>query len=484
MRRISFRWRLFLAFILVIGVGIGVVVLFISNSANHEITQSQGQEMSDSIDRMQNILQQDYQSDSGWSGIQSIVEQVGELYQMRVIVVDSGGVIVADSGRAYLGQNYIPGSSPGFWSSTGQGSYSSGQATGVMFITRSQSNGTINLTPIIFPPPNYGSQPENNTTNPPPNWQDLRQSQINAMSSSMNWAVLWGALLGIFLAAVITFFWSRGISTPIKSLANAARNMAKGDFTQHVKVKSKDEIGELAKDFNYMASELENNDKLRRNMVADIAHELRTPLTNIRGYVEGIRDDVIKVDNESKEFLYDEVLLLTRLVEDLHELALAESGEMKLSLETNDIRDIADMAVKALYPQIITKKLDVKLQLSEEPALAQVDRHRIAQIFRNLLVNAIHFTSEKGTITVSVEKNDGRIEAAVSDTGSGILPQEIPYIFERFYRVDKSRARASGGTGLGLTIARRLVEAHGGTIGVESELGKGSKFFFTLPASE
>jgi signal transduction histidine kinase len=180
--------------------------------------------------------------------------------------------------------------------------------------------------------------------------------------------------------------------------------------------------------------------------------------------------------------MYDEVLLLSRLVEDLHELALAESGELSLSCQITDMGEITYAAVKALRSQITAKKLKVQLDLPEKPALAMVDKGRTGQVLRNLLVNAINFTPEKGNITVSVQQKIAEVEVSVADTGIGIPPDELPYIFERFYRVDKSRARTTGGTGLGLTIASRLVEAQGGSIKAESTLGKGSRFRLTLPA--
>jgi signal transduction histidine kinase len=155
---------------------------------------------------------------------------------------------------------------------------------------------------------------------------------------------------------------------------------------------------------------------------------------------------------------------------------------MKLSRQVQDVGEIAESAVKALKLQTESKKLSIELDLPDIPVVANIDRERIAQVLRNLLINAIHFTPEKGTINVSVQHKDSYIEVAVMDTGIGIPADQIPYIFERFYRVDKSRAGATGGTGLGLTIASKLVEAHGGNIRVESEPGKGSRFIFTLPA--
>ena len=483
MRILSFRWRLFLAFISVIGIGIGAVALFIGNSANAEIRHSQGKEMFESITRMQQILQQYYKDNDGWDGVQPTVEQIGQLYGLRVIVLDND-TVVGDSEHTYLEQQLDPRLETDIETidkeETGQ---PPGPPSGIIFVASKQTGGELLLEPIPYPPPKmdpHRSGPPG--PGPPPRWEDLRQQEINELLGSINWAVLWGGMLGIALAALLTFFWSRSMAIPIRSLANATRRLAKGDLSQRVTIKSKDEIGELAKDFNYMAEELERTDKIRRNLVADIAHELRTPLCNIRGYIEAIYDGVIQADAANKKYMYEEVLLLSRLVEDLHQLALAESGELSLSLEITDIGETADAAIKALRPQIRAKKLKIKFDPPKTPSLALIDKNRTGQVLRNLLINAINYTPEKGKITVSVTQKDAEIEVSVADTGIGIPADELPYIFERLYRVDKSRSRSTGGSGLGLAIASRLVEAQGGSLKAESTLGKGSRFSFTLPA--
>ncbi len=490
MKIFSFRWRLFLAFILVFAIGIGAVALFISSTVTTEIRRSEGKDMFGHIDRMKTILQQHYEDNKGWSEVQPTVEQIAELYRLRVLVVDNA-IVVGDSGQALLGQPFDPNASTDAISVDSSIPGEPRPLPGVMFTSSQQPDGKVILEPKPFPlrqfggpPPGPGSAPPGPGSQPPPRWEELSQAKIDELRASTNWAILWGGLLGIALAAVATLFLSRSMAVSIHSLATAARRIAGGDLSQRVTVKSKDEIGKLANDFNFMGAELERTDKLRRNLIADIAHELRTPLSNVRGYIEALYDGVIQVDDSSKKYMYDEVLLLTRLVDDLHELALAESGEMKLSCEVNDIGEIADAAVKALQPKIIAKKLKVNLDVPEIPAYAMVDRGRIEQVLLNLLVNAINFTPEKGKITVSVHKNTKEIEVSVTDTGIGIPPDELPYIFERFYRVDKSRARATGGSGLGLTIACRLIEAQGGKMKAESTLGTGSRFSFSLPAYE
>jgi signal transduction histidine kinase len=295
---------------------------------------------------------------------------------------------------------------------------------------------------------------------------------------------LWGGLVAVAIAVAITFFLSRRILAPVKALTSVARRLGRGDFSQRVQVKDKGELGELARAFNTMASDLEHTEKLRRDMVADVAHELRTPLSNLRGYLEAIRDKVIKPDAKTIRSLNEEAMLLSRLVDDLQDLALAEAGELKLVCQTEDVSELVNQTVTAMQAQAVAKGLSVSIDLPDRLPPVSIDYHRISQVLRNLLENAVAHTAQGGVITVAAKQQDNWVEVSVTDTGEGIPADDLPNIFERFYRVDKSRTRATGGSGLGLTIAKRLVEAHGGKIKVQSELGKGSCFSFTIPVSE
>jgi signal transduction histidine kinase len=316
---------------------------------------------------------------------------------------------------------------------------------------------------------------------PPPGESAAEEASVSALSSSVNRYLLWGGLLAVAVAALVTFFLSRRILRPVESLAHAARGLSRGDFSQRVDVRSKDEFGELAKTFNSMAEDLERTEQLRRNLVADVAHELRTPLSNIQGHLEAIRDGLLPPEPATFDSIYEEVLLLARLVEDLQELTLAEAGQLTLVRQSADVAEIVRRALAAAQPPAEAKGLTLEAKLPEGQAIAEVAPERIGQVLRNLLSNAITHTSKGGLITVDLKDDGDELHIGVADTGDGIPPEDLPYVFERFYRADPSRVRATGGAGLGLTIARRLVEAHGGTIGVESEVGKGSRFTFTLP---
>ena len=282
------------------------------------------------------------------------------------------------------------------------------------------------------------------------------------------------------MAIVLTFFLSRRILAPVESLSRAAGALASGDFSRRVPVQSRDEVGALAQTFNTMAEELARTEEIRRSLVADVAHELRTPVSNIRGYLEAIQDGLVKTDQGTLDSMHEEVLILTRLIEDLQELALADSGQLHLDIQPCDMSDLVRRAVTALQNRAEAKGIEVDADVPG-PAPIQADPERIGQILRNLLANAANYTPAGGSIRVGVVRTEDGTVVNVEDTGKGISQEELPYVFERFYGVDKSRSRATGGVGLGLTNAKRLVEAHGGNITVRSRLGAGTTFTFTLP---
>jgi len=244
-----------------------------------------------------------------------------------------------------------------------------------------------------------------------------------------------------------------------------------------------------------MAGALAQAETLRRNLVADIAHELRTPLAVLQGHVEGLQDGVLSPTPPTLDRLHEETLLLTRLVDDLRELSLAEAGELKLERQPSDLGELLRRSVAAMQPQAAEKGVTLALDVAPDLPLANVDADRIGQVMRNLLANALRYTTAGGSVTVMARQTEktrgtgvtgvtGEVPAllvAVADSGPGIAPDDLPHVFDRFYRADKSRSRASGGAGLGLAIVKQLVEAHGGRVWAESEVGKGATFKFTLP---
>jgi signal transduction histidine kinase len=310
--------------------------------------------------------------------------------------------------------------------------------------------------------------------------QEADASFLDAVNRSLLIATGAAGLLALLLTLAV----SRGILGPIESLTAAARRMERGDLASRVAVSSsKNEIGELAHAFNAMAEALSRNELLRRHMVSDVAHELRTPLTNIRGYLEGIRDGVFAADRETIDSIYQEAELLGRVVDDLQELALAEAGQLRLEKRNVRLVEAIEAAISGVRPQYAAH--DLKLETDAPAGLPEieVDAERLGQVLRNLLNNALAHTPRGGKVTITARENGGDIEVTVADSGVGISPEDLPNIFERFYRADKSRARTTGGAGLGLTIARQIIGAHGGDIRAESEDGRGARFIFTIPHS-
>ncbi len=283
------------------------------------------------------------------------------------------------------------------------------------------------------------------------------------------------------VALLLTWLLSRRILGPVEALTAAAGRMEKGDLSQHVEVKSHDEIGKLAHAFNSMTDGLSRLEQLRRNMVTDVAHELRTPIANIRGYLEAMQDGIVKPDPNIIELLHEEAMLLTRLVEDLQELELAEAGKLKLVQQRVEPAEVIEQAVTATQPAAAEKEISLRAELPPDLPEIEADPERIGQVLRNLLNNAIKHTPEGGHVDVGACTRGSMIEVSVKDSGPGISPDHLPHIFDRFYRADQSRARSTGGAGLGLAIVKELVEMHGGQVRAESTLGHGAAFYFTLP---
>jgi two-component system OmpR family sensor kinase/two-component system sensor histidine kinase BaeS len=291
-------------------------------------------------------------------------------------------------------------------------------------------------------------------------------------------------LIGLAIGAVaLVTGWglSRVISRPVVRLTEATRAVAGGDLDVRVRGQYPGELGELATSFNLMTEELARADNLRRNMTADVAHELRTPLSVIRGKIEGVLDGVYPATPEHLKPILEETKLLAHLVEDLRLLAMAEAGQLSLEKKPLDVGDLLRDAQVNFGPQADDRGVTLALDLPADLLQVTADRRRIAQVLGNLLTNALRHTPQGGCVTLSATATSGAVQLSVADTGAGIPPEDLPYIFERFWRGEKSRSRVGGGSGLGLAIAKQLVEMHGSSITVESAPGVGSTFRFTLP---
>ncbi len=288
-------------------------------------------------------------------------------------------------------------------------------------------------------------------------------------------------VLGVILFAMAaTTLAGRHILAPITRLTRASRRMAEGHLDARVPVDRDDELGDLSGAFNSMASSLEGADQLRRRMTSDIAHELRTPLSNIRGYLEAAQDGVAPLTPALVDSLLEDALLLQTLVNDLQELTVAESGGLALQRDRTDLDDLLTSVVEAHRPRATAAGVELVVEPGAH-VVAEVDGRRLRQVFTNLVENALRHTPAGGTITARSHRAGDTVVCEVLDTGTGIAPEHLPHLFERFYRADESRNRATGGSGLGLAITRELVHAHDGQITVTSEVGRGTTFTVTLP---
>ncbi|WP_132467624.1 envelope stress sensor histidine kinase BaeS, partial [Raoultella planticola] len=269
--------------------------------------------------------------------------------------------------------------------------------------------------------------------------------------------------LSTILAALATFPLARGLLAPVKRLVEGTHRLAAGDFTTRVAVSSSDELGRLAQDFNQLASTLERNQQMRRDLMADISHELRTPLAVLRGELEAIQDGVRKFTPDSVTSLQAEVATLTKLVDDLHQLSMSDEGALAYQKTSVDIITLLEVAAGAFRERFASRGLTIAVSLPEN-ATVFGDGDRLMQLFNNLLENSLRYTDSGGRLLISASQTVRRIILDFADSGPGVSDQQLERLCERFYRAEGSRNRASGGSGLGLAICVNIVAAHGGTL--------------------
>lgn len=446
----SLRMRLFGTLLLVVTVALGTIAVYASQVTTSEfertvtgILRYRDPRLDTKIHNIQKYIIQNRGEMDIWGKLQGLLEQMEASSQIRFVMTDLDGMIYADSSRKIIGAELNTSLSKPF----------------AAFLIDGQ--------PILayFEPLDA------------PNLHTIQERFTTSVNRSLMLAIIAAGSVTLLL----TLLLSASILRPISALTSAARKMESGDLSQRVNVKAKDELGELANAFNAMADGLDHLEQLRRNMVTDVAHELRTPLSNIRGYLEALQDDMLDPTPEMIHLLHEEAMTLNHLVDELQELALAEAGQLQMDCRAVEISEIVDKAVSSISPQASNKNLQLSTSVPEDLPLSEADPDRLNQILRNLLNNAITYTPPGGNISINASEKNHAIEISVADTGAGIAPEHLPYIFERFYRADKSRTRATGGAGLGLAIVKHLVEALDGEVAVESVLGEGTKVIFTLP---
>jgi signal transduction histidine kinase len=276
--------------------------------------------------------------------------------------------------------------------------------------------------------------------------------------------LLWACLAAVALAVVLSFVMMRRVLAPLSRMTVITRDIAAGNFAVRVPAETRDEVGQLARAFNRMAASLEALEKLRRSLMIDVAHELRTPLTNMRGYLEALHDGVLPPSRDTIALLQDETLRLVQLVEDVLQLARADAARNRLAPETLDLGVLVRETFETLAPEFKRRALTVAWQIPETPVKAVLDRRRMERVLRNLADNAARYSPAAGQVDVLLEASADQVHLMVANIAPELVDRDLPFIFERFYRGEKSRSREHGGAGIGLAIVRELVEAHGGQV--------------------
>lgn len=433
-----------LAFLLISLLAVGLAALFIWGSISRAFNQYLVNQQENSFAVAATTY---YQTNNTWNGIDTYFRSQGLLPPLDEINPPPQPYVLVDSKREVIVASvpYVVGEK------VKQGELDKG----IPIQAHGQTVGTVISTgqPLVRKP--------------------LDQKYIDQINQA-----LWVAALGgVFFALVLGLLIARSITRPIRELTHATQEMAQGKLNQQIPVRSKDELGELAKSFNQMSTDLTRANRARKQMTADIAHDLRNPLTVINGYLESLQDGKLKPTPERFAVMQAEVTHLQRLVEDLRTLSLADAGELKLHLESTSILELLNRVADAYRPQAEQKQITLHVGVKSDLFEVHLDPARMEQVFGNLVSNALRYTPEGGEIRLEAKQLNGRLSVSVIDNGSGIPPEILPHIFERSFRGDESRS--GNESGLGLAIAKSIVELHGGKIRTESDQN-GTQFNITF----
>lgn len=289
-------------------------------------------------------------------------------------------------------------------------------------------------------------------------------------------------MISMLFAFLLVFVLSRYIVKPIHDISNAAGELARGNLDYRVKPRANDELGELAISFNKMAEELKLQDSLRNSFIGNVSHELRTPLTSVQGFVQGMLDRAIEEEDRDKylEIVLNETKRMNTLISDLLDLAKVESGKFPIELSEFDINELVRQSIITFEQKIENKHLGVNISFGESKTVVWADRDRISQVLTNLVDNAVKFSDDGGELKIWTTCDEDKVYVSIGDSGEGIPKEDEPYIFERFYKVDKSHSRNKPGTGIGLSIVKRIITQHGEEITLNNDPGKGATFTFSL----
>lgn len=467
----SLQFRLVAAFAFVLMLALAAVGIYSGLAADREVRDLRKASNKAAFARIHEAFTDYYETRGSWSGVAGTVERVSFLTGRNIAILDT-------SGKAIVATKRLNRDDP----TLAQDDYTLSR-----IVVDGDYVGSVLVGPVASRP---ASRPYRGAARLPIQgepWREVQEPSLRRFSDTAIQSLLWSGLAAGLGGILLVSLLSGRMLRSVRTLTAAAQELGRGDLSQRVAVSGRDEIGELTRTFNTMAEGLENAERQRRNMVADVAHELRTPLTNIRGYVEAVRDGVLAADATTMENIHQQTMYLAKLVEDLRLLAETEAADFRLNLAPASLADVVSQAVEVFRPQAQAKGIRISFVTGTESAAAErqvnIDRTRIEQVMSNLLQNAIAHTPAAGRVDVAIEEGEETVAVTVADTGEGIPSDDLPHVFDRLYRVDPSRARSTGGAGIGLTIAKQIVEAHGGAIRAESILGAGSSFSFSLPVS-
>ena len=464
----SLRARLVLMTLVVAGVAVATVGLLSRRLTMVEFQRFVTSAEEVRVEHLAAALKDFYRERGGWDGVQPLVERQGEAAGRQLILLGPNRGVLAAYPRELLASNVrISPDHHLTWEQAeavgGRPRRNAFELRGVPHIALTAPDGT-----------HAGTLYHTHLPSP------TRDAGERVFVRGLDRVLLVAGVCSALAALLAALLLSRRVLRPVEALTEAARRMGRGEGHRLVAVTSGDEIGELARAFNSMAESLATTERLRRNMVSDVAHELRTPLTNIRCQLETLQDGLARPTADLINSLHEEAMLLSRLVDDLQELALAEAGQLRLEPQALSVKDEAQKSLEALRRQVEEAGLSAAVEVPEGLE-AYADPSRFGQVLRNLLTNAITHTPPGGEVRIRARRAGREVEVEVRDTGRGIAPESLPFVFERFYRDDASRDRRTGGAGLGLAIVKQIVAAHGGRVWAESEVGKGSAFHFTVP---
>ncbi len=475
----SLHFRLIVGFTLVLVVSLLGVSLYVHYAAEREIERFQQEVERARAERIQWVVNQYYENNEDLSGIGPALEQAKWLYNWNIEVTDAEGNPIA----LVSGKKIVPESparqrtAPPFdkLQNPPQGPDARRKAGDARRFPRhvykvqdrdNKDVASIAMGPADFP----GDVPE------PP-----MSRLLATLDASLLWTGIAAGIVGIALVSVL----SRRALLSIGVLRGAARTFGGGRYSHRVPKIGPHEIGELGETFNSMADDIQRAERQRLNLMADVAHELRTPLSNIQGYVEAMKDGVISPSDETLESVHQQVLQLNHLVEDVKLLSLLDAGALRLNFEKAAVGDVLNRSVRGFMAKAHSKEIRLTVEIDEDVPSVRMDTARILQVVDNLLENAVRHTPHGGEVTVRAGMlTKDEVFVAVEDTGEGIPDDVIETVFDRFRRADPSRARTTGGAGLGLAIAKNLVEAHGGTIEAKSSPSGGTTFRFTVPTDQ